>query len=208
MSFVVLAADAELIKEPLTTPISVNLVSTLPDLDSKLFNLPSCASFVVLAADAELIKLPDTTPISVNLVSADWVNRFWFVFATAAADAELIKLPLTTPISVNLSFAEPVNVFKALVDVFELVNEFNAATEIFTLAELEFRLVIETSCESFVVFAADAELINEPVIVDNAVSYVLNPVVDCSVIWDEPETTESPSALNSLLSAPAAPAFQ
>ena len=30
-SFVVLAADAEAINEPLTTPISVNLVSTLPD---------------------------------------------------------------------------------------------------------------------------------------------------------------------------------
>jgi hypothetical protein len=33
-------------------------VFTLADVDSKLFNLPSCVSFVVLAADAELIKEP------------------------------------------------------------------------------------------------------------------------------------------------------
>ena len=55
-----------------------------------------------------------------------------------------------------------------MVDVFEEVYEFNAAIETFTLAELEFKLVIETPCESFVDLAADAELIKEPVMVDNA----------------------------------------
>ena len=111
----------------------------------------SCASLVVLAADAELINEPLTTPISVNCVNTDELNVLMLVIETScesfvvlAAEAELINEPLTTPISVNLSFALAVNAFNAVVDVFEEVYEFKAA--------------IET-------LAADAEEINEPVIV-------------------------------------------
>ena len=88
-AFETLAADAEVIKLPVTTPISVNLVSTLPDLDSKLFNLPSCVSFVVLAVDADAIKLPLTTPISVNCVNTEPLKVF-----NAATDVPIVPLPI------------------------------------------------------------------------------------------------------------------
>ena len=68
-SFVVLAADAERIKLPLTTPISVNLVSA--DCVNKFW-----FAFATAAADAELINEPLTTPISVNLSFADAVCAF------------------------------------------------------------------------------------------------------------------------------------
>ena len=72
-SFVVLAVDADAIKLPLTTPISVNCVNT-EELNKFIFViLTPCESFVVFAADADAIKLPLTTPISVNLVSTEAV---------------------------------------------------------------------------------------------------------------------------------------
>ena len=80
---------------------------------------------------------------------------FKFAIAIAAADAELINEPLTTPISVNLVFAE-------------LLNEFMFVIEVFTLADVVSKLDNLPSCVSFVVFAVDAELIKEPVIVANA----------------------------------------
>jgi hypothetical protein len=71
-----LAADADAINEPLTTPISVNCVNT-EELNEFMFVIETpCESFVVLAADAEAIKLPLTTPISVNLSFADAVCAF------------------------------------------------------------------------------------------------------------------------------------
>ena len=97
----------------------------------------------------------------------------------------------------------------------EDVYEFNDAIEVFTLAEVDSKLVNLVNADAVNVFwfafeidAADAELINEPVIVANDVSYAENPVVDCKVIWDEPLTTESPPALKNVDSAPAAPPFQ
>jgi hypothetical protein len=50
-------------------------VFTLPEVNSKFVNLPSCVSFVDLAVDAEAIKLPLTTPISINFVSTEELNN-------------------------------------------------------------------------------------------------------------------------------------
>ena len=76
------------------------------------------------------------------------VYEFNAAIEILAADAELIKLPLTTPISVNLVNTDELKVFKF----------------------------------AFETLAADADEINEPVIVDNAISKLLNPVVELNVI--------------------------
>ena len=60
-----------------------------------------------------------------------------------------------TPLAVNAVFNED-------------EYEFNSVSEVFTLAVVKFMFVIETPCASFVVLAVDAELINEPEIVANA----------------------------------------
>ena len=84
------------------------------------------------------------------------------MFDTDATDAEPINEPLTIPISVNLVSADAVNEFNAVVEVLEEVYEFNAATDMSTLDDLDSKFVNLPSCVSFVVFAVDAEVINEP----------------------------------------------
>ena len=82
---------------------------------------------------------------------------------------ETVKLPLIVtfwPSSEIADFNEDEYVFNSATEVFKL-----AVVE-FKLAVAEFKFVIETSCESFVVFAVDADVINEPVIVANAVFWV------------------------------------
>ena len=136
------------------------------------------------------VKLPNTlklpfavkfTPLAVNAVLNDDVYefnsdtevfklavvKFMFVietpcesFVVFAVDAEAIKLPLTTPISVNLVSADAVKLFNAFVDVLDDVYEFNAATEISTLDDLDSKLFNLPSFVSFVDFSVDAELIN------------------------------------------------
>ena len=78
------------------------------------------------------------------------------------------KLPLTvvsplnvtlTPLAVNAVFNED-------------EYEFNSVTEVFKLAVVKFIFVIETPCESFVVFAVDADAINEPLTTPISVNWV------------------------------------
>ncbi len=51
-------------------------------------------------------------------------------------------------------------------------DKFKLVTEVFKLAVVKFKFVIETPCESFVVLAADAELINEPLTTPISVNLV------------------------------------
>ena len=68
-----------------------------------------------------------------------------------------------------------------------------------------FKFVNETPCESFVVLAVDAEAINEPVIVANALFWVscepLNEFNESSIpiTWDEPLTTPLVAAIAPLI---------
>ena len=95
-------------------------------------------------------------------------------FVVLAADADAIKLPLTTPISVNLILAELLNVFKVSILVCcEADDRFKLVTEVFKLAVVKFKFVILTPCESFVVLAADADDINEPLTTPISVNLVL-----------------------------------
>ena len=126
-----------------------------------------CESFVVFAVDADAINEPLTTPISVNWVYTEELNEFKFVietpcesFVVLAVDAEAIKLPLTTPISVNLVLAEPLNNSKLVVSIIKL-------------AVAVFKFVIDTPCESFVVLAADADVIKLPLTTPISVNLVL-----------------------------------
>ena len=64
----------------------------------------------------------------------------------------IVTLPLNVtlaPLAVNACFNED-------------EYEFNSVTEVFKLAVVKFIFVIETPCESFVVFAADADAIKLP----------------------------------------------
>jgi len=82
----------------------------------------------------------------------------------------VFKLAVVDSKFVNLPKVEPLNVFKDADETFnasiliccDAVELFNAVTEVFTLALNEFKFVILTPCESFVVFAADAEAIKLP----------------------------------------------
>jgi hypothetical protein len=84
-----------------------------------------------------------------------------------AADADVINEPVTTPTSTNLVFTELLNVSKLDVSTSKLVNLVNAD-------ELKvFKFVIETPCASFVVLAADADDINEPLTTPISVNLLL-----------------------------------
>ena len=108
-SFVDLAIDADVINEPLTNAISVNLsdiealnvfrfdteILILADVNSILLNLADCVSFTFLDIDADSIKLPVTIPISKNFTFDDAVN----VFKLADAVSIICNLELLDPLN-------------------------------------------------------------------------------------------------------------
>ena len=183
---------------------------TLADVLSKFVNLPNveplnvfnasilvcCDADEVFNADTDVLTLAlnvfkfETDILTLAEVNSKFVNLTSCVsFVDFAVDAEVINEPLTTPISVNLVSTEELN--DSMLDNLPNVEELN-----------EFKFVIETPAP-LPTDALKAEIEDE---IEPLKSPY--PVVDEMVICDEPLTTLSPPANNTLDSASLAPAFQ
>ena len=157
-SFVVLAADAELIKEEVTFDTSVNLVSILAVYVAKVLNLVLTEPLnvfnesILTCCDAdEAFKLVTETFTLADVLSK-LVNLIAFEPVKVANVENLVsKEAVSVAIALNCDCADAVNAFKRVVELLDDVKLFKFAIEI--------------------VFA-DAVVINEPLIVANAVALV------------------------------------
>ena len=178
-SFVVLAADAELINEPLTTPISVNLISA--DAVNEFKSVVELFEDVKLfKAAIEVFTLADVFSKFVNLTKLEPLTTFnasilicWDADELFNAITEVLTLALNEFKFVIETPCESFVVLAADAELIKLPLTTPISVNLVSAEELnKFIFVIETPCESFVVLAVDAELINEPLTTPISINWV------------------------------------
>ena len=117
------------------------------------------------------------------------------VFTLAEVVSKFVNLPSVEPLNVfNASIlicCDADDVFNAATEVFKLaVVLFKLVTDVFTLAEVNSKLSNLPSCVSFVVFAVDADVINEPLTTPISVNFVSTEELNDSILFNLPNVEE------------------